>query len=124
LKLTQTQLGKKIGDNISKHYVARYETGETDLTLEILYRFARALDVAPTDLLPSDKVKPAQINQDILGALIEECLLWRSEQDDNLSADLIAKTVAHLYPEAVNEKGGRLPSPDSFLSFLSKIEKH
>ncbi len=52
LRITQKELAEKIG--VTRVYFGQIERGETSITLEKVYKLARALDCMVNDLLPLD----------------------------------------------------------------------
>jgi transcriptional regulator with XRE-family HTH domain len=53
--ITQTQLAQKVG--ISQSFLSEVENGKYDITLTLLFKIARALDVCPFDLVEFRKYK-------------------------------------------------------------------
>lgn len=56
--LTQRELSDRTGRRISRAVVANLESGRQRIALDQLYDLARALQVAPTDLLPDPAMLP------------------------------------------------------------------
>lgn len=52
-KLTQQDLADKVG--LTRTSVTNIEKGNQQVSLAMLYRFASALNVSPTDLLPDQR---------------------------------------------------------------------
>lgn len=59
-KISQDKLA--VATKIDRSYVGRIDRGEVNITLDILYKIAIALDCEPTDLLPNlEKLKETEI---------------------------------------------------------------
>ncbi len=121
LGLTQEDMAKKLG-GVYKQTYGTYETGKVSPNLKKLRALAVIFDCYLSDLLCETDIRPPIFKEDILAALIEECLIWKEEQDNSLSAAMIAKTVAYLYPKAIKEQSETLPTPRTFLNFLNQTK--
>ncbi len=119
--LTQAQVADRIGQ-VEKQSISRYENGGHPLSIPWMRRFAKVFDCYPSDLMHPSDVRPAEINQPVLVALIRECLEWNENQTTKVTPEMIAKTVAHLYPQAVKEDDENAPSVSGFLDFIHTIK--
>lgn len=72
-------LAQKIG--VSMSAMSKLETGHMQVTVKYLEKLAKALDVAPAALLPSDPGGPSMINNSLLAeilAVTKELLLAKN----------------------------------------------
>lgn len=88
-------LAKKIG--VSMSAMSKLETGHMQVTVKYLEKLAKALEVAPAALLPSDPGGPSMINNSLLAEVLTVTKELLAAKNVDIDPSRHAAIVTRLY---------------------------